>query len=91
MKLNDQHRSMIASAFVAAYNTFDIAEAKARSLCCGPTCSAACAAIVGERNAERLRTFVYESLGCAGAPSDPEYHARTEQYYLDKIAALEEL
>lgn len=92
MKLNDQHRSMIASAFVAAYDSFasTVEENHDRSLCCAPDATEACARIVGKRKAEKLRTFFYESLGCAGY-SDKEYQDEQRQYFLDKISALEAL
>jgi hypothetical protein len=85
MKLTDKHRSMIASAFVAGYNL-----GAGVSLCCAEDATEACAAIIGKRKAEALRTFFYEGLGCAGS-SDGEYRDAQEQYYLDKISTLEDL
>jgi hypothetical protein len=90
VKLNDKHRSMIATAFVAAYdNTIGTAECKRRSLCCAPDADEACARIVGKAGA-RLRFLFYNELGCVGW-SDPDYQDVQEQYFLDKISALEEL
>lgn len=91
MKLTDKHRSMIASAFVAAFDHCSgIVENNRRSLCCAPDALAACSRIVGERHAEKLREFFLDSLGCAGW-TDREYQDVQEQYFLDKIAALEAL
>ena len=92
LKLTDEQRSMIASAFVSAYDhSIDIAENKRRSLCCGGAAAvAASAQIVGARHAEKLVSFFYESLGCGGW-LDPETQERNEQYYLDKISAMDEL
>jgi hypothetical protein len=91
MKLSDKQRSMIATAFVAAFeHDLGIVECKRRSLCCAPDALAACARIVGKRKASALQTFFYESLGCVGW-TDAEYHALQEDYFLDKIAAMETL
>lgn len=92
LKLTDEQRSMIASAFVGAYDfSIDIAENKRRSLCCGGGAAMkACALIVGKRHADLLQSFFYESLGCGGW-RDPEYQETQEQHFLDKIANLEEL
>jgi hypothetical protein len=92
MKLTDKHRSLIASAFVAAFDHRSSTPVnKRQSLCCAPDALDACAVIVGKRKAGVLWAFFYESLGCAGYPRDPEYHAEQEQYYLDKISAMETL
>lgn len=92
MKLTDKHRSLIASAFVAAFDhrTADANENKRRSLCCSPDSLVACGVIVGKANAEKLQTFFYESLGCCGW-KDSDYQAVQEQYFLDKISALDAL
>lgn len=89
MKLNDKHRSLIASAFVGGYDE-DHTKGKNRSLCCAPDALKACVAIVGKRNAEKLRWLFYNELGCGGW-DDAAFHAAQEQYFLDKIAALEAL
>ena len=90
MKLNDRHRSLIASAFVGAFDhaAADVGENKRRSLCCSADRLKACARIVGKTNASRLLTFFYEELGCCGW-KDAGYQALQEQYFLDKITALE--
>ena len=96
MKLTNEQRSMIASAFVGAFDSdLPVIEAKRRSLCCcGHLASYnACLRIVGGRShraAMRLRNFFYEELGCCGW-RDKEYQDTQEQYFLDKIARLEEL
>lgn len=86
MKITDEQRSMIATAFVAAFDSGTLRgkdeRLTTRSLCCGPDATFACARIVGERHAEKLRNYFYESLACAGSD---------EQHYLDKISALETL
>ncbi len=91
MKLTNEHRSLIATAFVAAFDyTDDPVEMKRRSLCCGPDSLDACARIVGKKHAEKLQAVFYERLGCCGW-KDKEYQAAQEQYFLDKIADLDEL
>ena len=91
MKITDKMRSMIATAFVGAFDHgLGIDECKRRSLCCARDCVTACARIVGKRYANKLQTFFYESLGCGGSPYS-EDQEQNEQYYLDKIAALETL
>ena len=84
MKVTDEQRSMIATAFITGFT----AEHKHRSLCCAQDALQACARIVGTRKAKKLSEFFYESLACGGSDS-----ALTdwEQLYLDKIAALETL
>lgn len=91
MKLNNNHRSMIASAFVAAYDhATGVDENKRRSLCCSPDSPVACARIVGPRAAGKLQSFFHEELGCCGW-KDTEYQELQEQYFLDKISVLETL
>lgn len=87
--LTDEHRSMIASAFVGAYDpALGIAENHRRSLCCGgDRAMRACATIVGRRHAAKLQSFFYESLGCGGW-ENPESQERNEQYFLDEISEL---
>jgi hypothetical protein len=94
MKLNDNHRSMIASAFVAAFDSdLPVHEAKRRSLCCSGHIASynTCRQIVrGHRAAIALRDFFYEELGCCGW-KDKCYQDLQEQYFLDKISKLEYL
>jgi hypothetical protein len=96
MKLNDKHRSMIASAFVAAFDSdLPVHEATRRSLCCCGHIKSydTCLQIVGGRShraASNLRDFFYEELGCCGW-KDKCYQDVQEQYFLDKISAMETL
>jgi hypothetical protein len=91
LQITDEHRSMIASAFVAAYD-FKIGpeENKKRSLCCGRDATKACAAIVGKKHAVALRNFIYDRLGCCGW-AEAEAQEENEQYHLDVISELETL
>ena len=90
MKITDEQRSMIASAFVGAFEFgISVDDAHRRSLCCASDKLAACARIVGKRKADALADFFYEELGCYSR--HPEDQAEYEQYFLDKIAALETL
>lgn len=91
LRITDEHRSLIATAFVAAYDhAIGNEENKRRSLCCAPDAHEACAAIVGEEFADKLHSFFYEGLGCCGW-RNPEHQESEEQYFLDKIANLDEL
>jgi hypothetical protein len=96
MKLTDKHRSLIATAFVAAFDyAIAPAECKRRSLCCSKPVASynVCLQIVGGRShraAIHLRNFFYEELGCGGW-RDRDYQDVQEQYFLDKISALETL
>lgn len=91
MKLTNEQRSMIASTFVGAFDhDLGNVECKRRSLCCAGDAMAAAARIVGKAKAGALVTFFYENLGCGGW-RDKEYQDTQEQYFLDKIAALDEL
>jgi hypothetical protein len=89
MKVTEEQRSMIASAFVGAFTCQE--GDSARSLCCASDKLEVCAAIVGDEEADSLVDYCYENLGCFGFPSNPEYHADVEQLFLDKISNLEEL
>lgn len=84
MKITDEMRSLIASAYVNCRG------ASEHSLCCAPDRIQACAAIVGQRFAERLARWIYESSGCQWW-DDQEFRDRDEQYNLDKISQLREL
>jgi hypothetical protein len=94
--VTDKMRSMIASAFVGAFDSdVPVIECKRRSLCCCGHLKSyeACLQIVGGRShraALRLRDFFYDELGCCGW-RDKEYQETQEQYFLDKIANLETL
>lgn len=91
LQLTDDHRSMIASAFVGAYDYGVGSEInRQRSLCCANDALEACTAIVGEDYANALHSFVYEGMGCCGW-RDADYQATNEQYFLDKIAELKQL
>lgn len=97
MRITDEQRSMIASAFVGAFRfmpAHDLLtirdDQRIHSLCCSRDCVAACARIVGRRAAVRLQSFFYEGLGCGGYERE-DRHEEMEQYFLDKIAELESL
>ena len=85
--VTDEHRSLIASAFVGTRGKPEL------SLCCGPRERAldACAVIVGPTFCAALRTFFYERLGCTLWPTDAQYDADYERTMLAKIAALDVL
>lgn len=91
LRLTDEQRSLIASAFVGAYDhAIGTEENKRRSLCCAPDALEACAVIVGDEYAEKLHAVFYERLGCCGW-RNPEHQESEEQYFLDKISELEDL
>ena len=96
MRVTDRMRSMIATAFVGAFDSdLPVHVAKRRSLCCCGHLKSyyTCLQIVGgrsQRAALALRDFFYEELGCCGR-RDKEYQDLQEQYFLDKIADLETL
>lgn len=89
MKVTDEQRSMIASAFVGAFTCQE--GDSARSLCCAPDRLAACAEIVGRHKAERLANWCFVNLGCFGFPGVSDFHDNVTQHGLDIISGLEEL
>lgn len=95
MRITDKQRSMIASAFVGAFQFVEDRNDQRRdqrifSLCCSADCVEACARIVGKRAAKKLQRFFYEDLGCGGYERR-DRHDEQEQYFLDKISCLESL